>query len=97
MAEVLGHDIGYTLWVQCDRCAEQLMAFGREAERQPEIAPELRAELEGFIQAEGWDPTGGAAWLCKRCAGRRPRSVVQDAEPLSWPTELNEIEDCDSG
>src|SRR5262249_11288178 len=75
MAEVLGHDIGYTLWVRCDGCDEEMMAFGGEAVQRSEIAAELRAELEGFIRAEGWDQTGGGGWLCERCAGgrRRPR------------------------
>jgi hypothetical protein len=85
MAEVLGHDIGYTLWVRCDGCSEQMMAFGRPAARQPEIAAELRAELDGFIRAEGWHQTGGVGWLCERCAGRRPRPGAPDAEPGAAP------------
>ena len=85
MAEVVGHDIGYTLWVRCDRCSEQMMAFGREAVRQSEIAVQLRAELEAIIRAEGWDHTVSDGWLCDRCAGGGPvgssRADAADAEP----------------
>lgn len=69
MAEVLGHDIGYTLWVRCDQCGKQMMAFGRKAVRRSEIAAELREELEAIVRAEGWGHTGGGGWLCERCAG----------------------------
>ncbi len=69
MAAVLGHDIGYTLWVRCDQCGEQMMAFGREAARQSEVASELREELEAIVLAERWQHTGGDCWLCERCAG----------------------------
>jgi hypothetical protein len=89
MAAVLGHDIGYTLWVRCDGCGEQMMAFGRKAERQSEIAVELRAELEAIVRAEGWDHKGGNGWLCERCAGGGPadgpRPIAPDAEPGDAP------------
>jgi hypothetical protein len=65
MAAVLSHDIGYTLWVRCDRCGEQLMAFGQGADARP--------ELEAMLRADGWQHTGGDGWLCTRCA--------PDAEP----------------
>lgn len=85
MAEVLSHDIGHTLWVRCDRCGEEMMAFGREAVQRAVIAPELRAELESIIRAEGWDHTSGVGWQCERCAGGNlaggSRQKSPDAEP----------------
>lgn len=69
MAAVLGYDVGYTLWVQCDRCGEQLMAFGQ--------ATEARPELEAMIRAEGWRHLGGNGWLCLRCAGATPSRAAQ--------------------
>lgn len=86
MAEVLSHDIGYTLWVRCDGCGEQMMAFGRKAERRPEIAAELRAELEAIIRAEGWDHTGGTGWRCEGCTGRCPHLRAPEAEPGAAPS-----------
>jgi hypothetical protein len=59
MVAILGYDIGFTLFVQCDRCPEQIMAFGEEGDG--------RTELEAMIRGEGWDHGGGDGWLCPRC------------------------------
>ena len=59
MAAVLGHDIGYTLWVKCDRCGEEMMAFGQDDDGRP--------ELEAMILAENWCHLGGDGWHCEKC------------------------------
>ena len=69
MAAVLGHDIGYTLWVKCDRCGEQLMAFGQ--------GKDGRSELEAMIRADGWQHQGGDGWLCSRCSASGPNPALQ--------------------
>ncbi len=72
MVAILGHDIGYTLWVRCDRCAEQMMAFGRGAEARP--------ELETMIRAEGWQHSGGDGWLCPKCTAGAALPAASSAE-----------------
>jgi hypothetical protein len=66
MAAIVGYDMGVTLWVQCDRCSEQMMAFGEGAQGRP--------ELEARIRAEGWRHDGGDGWLCSRCDSILTRS-----------------------
>jgi hypothetical protein len=67
MVTIPGYDAGATLYVQCDRCPEPIMAFGKGAEGRP--------ELEAMLRAEGWRQLGGDGWLCPRCA-----AVVPSAE-----------------
>jgi hypothetical protein len=71
MAAILGHDIGYTLWVKCDRCGEELMAFGQGADRRP--------ELEAMIRAEGWHHRGADGWLCSRCGAGEPPGACEQS------------------
>lgn len=71
MAAILGHDIGFTLYVRCDRCPESIMAFGQ--------GDDGRAELEAMIQAEGWYHLGGDQWLCPRCGSDEPTDRSEDA------------------
>jgi predicted RNA-binding Zn-ribbon protein involved in translation (DUF1610 family) len=68
MAAVLGHDIGYTLWVECDHCGEQMVAFGQKCDRKSEIPAELRSELETIVRDYGWRHLGGNEWLCEKCS-----------------------------
>jgi hypothetical protein len=69
MASKLGHDIiGYTLWVQCDGCKEQIMCFSDKTDRLPELEAINRQLLEQMAQTEcGYRHLGGGNWLCQRC------------------------------
>jgi hypothetical protein len=75
MAAILGHDIGFTLWVKCDRCGEQLMAFGEAAERRP--------ELEALVKTQGWLHLGGDGWLCEQCGSSPATGPSQESGKTS--------------
>lgn len=72
MAAILGHDIGFTLYIRCDCCLEPIMAFGRGEEGRP--------ELEAMIRAEGWHHLAGNSWLCPRCHAASVTGVAEGGD-----------------
>lgn len=84
MVEKLGHDIGFSLFAQCDTCGEQIIAFGSRIEYSPTIGTKERTELEGDLKREGWVYLGDGSWSCQRCAvDANSPSQTQDASSKS--------------
>jgi hypothetical protein len=84
MAAKLGHDTPITLdlWVQCDRCHNEIVGFGLEHES--------RSDLEFFIEADtGWHHLDGDNWFCDKCRASPPQVTdTSDMERRSygrWP------------
>ena len=78
MASMLSHDIGYTLWVQCDRCKTSIMCFGDRTDRRPDAEEINRQTLEQIAQTEGgWHHFAGDDWLCERCATAQKEDLTR--------------------
>lgn len=70
MAATLQHDDGPVLIVACDRCLEEIVAFGTD--------DSTRDELDARIAAEAWEFQGGSEWLCKKCGNGRASAELPD-------------------
>lgn len=84
MVELLGHDMGFTLWAKCDQCGTEIVAFGDTTENSEVMRIQWHPVLISMLNDEGWERALDRSWICPRC-GNRPIPDVQNPWILRAP------------